>query len=86
MTLKLILAANVKRLRLAKSWSQMDLAHHSGVKQRTISSIENAAHNTGIENLESLGKAFDLPSWALLLANFGIPLTSPPHSPTESPQ
>lgn len=62
-----ILAANVKRLRDAEGWSQPDLARVSGVAQTTISAIENAKHKASIEKVESLARAFRMPTWALLM-------------------
>ncbi len=65
-TPKQVLADNIRHLRSLKGWSQSELARRSGIPQRTISAIENAVHNTGVEHLESLGKALSIPAWALL--------------------
>jgi transcriptional regulator with XRE-family HTH domain len=69
-----ILAANVKRLRDAESWSQPDLARRSGVPQTTISAIENAKHKVSVAKVEMLAKAFRLPTWALLMPEIDVAL------------
>ena len=66
---KQVLADNIKHLRTLKGWSQSELARRSGIPQRTISAIENSVHNTGVEHLESLGKALSVPAWSLLFAD-----------------
>jgi transcriptional regulator with XRE-family HTH domain len=64
-----VVASNVVRLRQARGWSQVQLASAAGLKQTTISAIERAIIDTGIDKLELLGHAFRMPLWALLLPN-----------------
>jgi transcriptional regulator with XRE-family HTH domain len=51
----------VRELREARGWSQRELARRAGVRQATLSAIENA-QTTGIdfETLERLAKALDV--------------------------
>jgi transcriptional regulator with XRE-family HTH domain len=62
-----ILARNVMRLREARGWSQTQLGRTAGLPQTTISAIERASVDAGIDKLELLARAFKLPLWALLL-------------------
>jgi transcriptional regulator with XRE-family HTH domain len=64
-----ILASNLIRLRQTRDWSQIQLSQASGIKQTTISAIERAAVDTGVDKLEQLASVFKLPLWALLLPN-----------------
>lgn len=51
------LALNVRRLRLAREWSQDDLASRSGLHHNQISSIERARTNVGIDLVDKLALA-----------------------------
>jgi transcriptional regulator with XRE-family HTH domain len=51
------LAANVRRLRLAKEWSQDRLATETSVDQNAISLIENGRANPTVTAIESLAEA-----------------------------
>jgi transcriptional regulator with XRE-family HTH domain len=51
------LAANVRRLRKERGWSQTDLAAETRVEQAAISLIENARANPTLLMLESIAKA-----------------------------
>jgi ribosome-binding protein aMBF1 (putative translation factor) len=50
------LANNVKKLRKARGYTQIDLAAHSHLCQTYISSIERACLNVTLANLEALAK------------------------------
>lgn len=50
------LANNVKRLRKARDYTQVDLAAHCQLYQTYISSIERACLNVTLGNLEALAK------------------------------
>ena len=52
-----LLAANVRRLRLAKKMTQDDLAAVSNVEQREISLIENERANPTVVLLDSIANA-----------------------------
>ncbi len=51
------LAQAVRRLRLAKGWTQDELAAKVGVEQMAISLIENARANPTLETLEALANS-----------------------------
>jgi transcriptional regulator with XRE-family HTH domain len=51
------LAANIRRLRLAKGWSQGDLAAAIDAQQPSISHIENGRANPTLLFLEALAHA-----------------------------
>jgi DNA-binding XRE family transcriptional regulator len=53
------LAANVRRLRTAKEWSQDRLAEAIGVEQNAISLIENGRSNPTLVIIEAIADALD---------------------------
>src|SRR5258708_1938224 len=54
-----LLAANVRRLRKAKAWTQDDLAAALKIEQQAVSLIENSRSNPTILVLDALAKALD---------------------------
>lgn len=60
------LAANIKRLRKAKGWSQEALADEAGVDRTYVSGIERLLRNPTIELLERFGNALGVPAGHLL--------------------
>jgi transcriptional regulator with XRE-family HTH domain len=64
--LREVLAANLRRLRAARGWSQEALAHESGVNRTYLSSVERAERNISIDNIERIAKALELEPWRLL--------------------
>lgn len=50
---------DIKELRLARHWSQEQLAEMSGLSVRTIQRIENG-ENAGLESLKSLAAVFEI--------------------------
>lgn len=59
MNLEVIKTSAVKELRLAKHWSQEELAIASGLSIRTIQRIENG-NKVGFESLKALAAVFQL--------------------------
>ena len=55
-----LLAANVRRLRLAKKMTQDDLAAAVDIEQREISLIENERANPAVLLLDALANALDV--------------------------
>ncbi len=51
------LARNLRRLRIAKDWSQEDLAAEAGVRQALVSAIEVGTANPTPNSLELLADA-----------------------------
>ena len=49
---------DIKKMRLARHWSQEQLAEMSGLSIRTIQRIENG-ENAGLESLKSLASVFE---------------------------
>lgn len=64
--LRLLLARKVKLLRAARGWSQETLAELAGLHRNYISGVERGRINIGLENLEKLARAFDVPAHELL--------------------
>lgn len=62
-----IFATNLRRERLAKNWSQMELAEASGLHFTYVSSVECAKRNVSIDAMERIAVALDLPLSRLLL-------------------
>jgi transcriptional regulator with XRE-family HTH domain len=60
------LAANVRRLRRAKEWSQDQLAGAIGVEQNAISLIENGRSNPTLMIVEAIANALDANTTDLL--------------------
>lgn len=64
-----IIASNVRSLRLAKEWSQGELARRAGVSQKVISNLENADKlqiSPTIDTVSSVAEAFGLSMLALM--------------------
>ena len=78
-----IMLFNLKQLRVDSGWSQVKLAHESGVSLPTIQNIEADKANPTIEVLEKLLKAlgleiqiFSSPFNSERASSFGVPLSS----------
>jgi transcriptional regulator with XRE-family HTH domain len=58
----------IKELREARGWSQRELSRQSGVRQATLSAIENG-ETAGIDfaTLEQLAETFDLDAALLIV-------------------
>ena len=54
------LAANVRRLRRGRGWTQDDLAAETRVEQAAISLIENGRANPTLLMLEAIARALDV--------------------------
>jgi transcriptional regulator with XRE-family HTH domain len=60
------LAANVRRLRLERGWSQEELADQSGLHRTYVSQIERGRKNATITVVEKLAVALGVTAGALL--------------------
>lgn len=54
---KRLIACNLRRLRLARSWSQYDLAEKAKVRQALVSALEVATANPTVETLDRIAAA-----------------------------
>lgn len=70
-----LLAANLKRLRAERGWSQEQLAHEAGLHRTFIAHVERKMRNISIDNIERLAVALGVTP-SLLLAE-GEPVFNP---------
>jgi transcriptional regulator with XRE-family HTH domain len=61
-----VLAANLRRLRIARRLSLSELARATGMSKATLSSVESGRSNPTIETLAALGAALRVPLGELL--------------------
>jgi transcriptional regulator with XRE-family HTH domain len=66
MKLRETLAKNVREARLARDWTQEDLAEASGLHRTYISQLETASRNPTIDVLERLSAALRVSIEALV--------------------
>jgi transcriptional regulator with XRE-family HTH domain len=62
-----VLATNLRRLRLAREWSQEDLALESGLHRTFVAHVERKMRNISIDNIEKLASALGVSTAELLL-------------------
>jgi transcriptional regulator with XRE-family HTH domain len=74
-SLKLIVAANLKKLREANDENQSGFAKKCGMAQRVYGRLENGENWQHLESLEKIAKTYELEVWQLLLPEFD------PHNP-----
>ncbi len=61
-----IVAANVKRLRLARKWSQEDCAEKCDLHRTYIGAVERGERNITLATLDTIAAAFGVSPVALL--------------------
>lgn len=61
LALRRALAANVRRLRSARGWSQEVLAFESGLHRTFVAHVERGARNISLSNIERLAQALGVP-------------------------
>lgn len=61
-----VLADNIRRLRLRCGWSQEQLAEQCGLHRTYVGAIERGERNLGLDNLERLARALNVPAARLL--------------------
>ncbi|HLO65327.1 MAG TPA: helix-turn-helix transcriptional regulator [Azonexus sp.] len=66
-TARQTLAANLRRLRSTRGWSQEELAFECELHRTFIAHVERSGRNISLDNLERLAKAFQVPVFELLL-------------------
>lgn len=60
------LGERVRELRLAKEWTQEDLAHETGFDRKSINRLETAAYSPAVDRLFVLADALGVPAAELL--------------------
>ncbi len=60
-SLRLRLAKRVRRLRVARGWSQEVLADAAGLHRTYIGSIERGERNVSLEAMERIAQALEIP-------------------------
>ncbi len=71
-----VVAANVRQFRLARGWSQEDLAKLADIAQSAVSFIENARGGQTTETIDKLAEALSVAP-AMLLTPIEEPVTAP---------
>ena len=66
LNLRPILAANLRRLRAEKGWSQEHLGDEAGLHRTFIGSVERCERNISLDNLGLLASALEVPASTLL--------------------
>ena len=66
MDIRARLGSNVRRLRLAKGWSQEDYADRAGIHRTYVSDIERGSRNPTIVVLEKLARPLQVQPGELL--------------------
>lgn len=66
-TARQILAANLRRLRSVRGWSQEELAFECDLHRTFIAHVERCGRNISLDNLERLSQALQVPVFELLL-------------------
>jgi transcriptional regulator with XRE-family HTH domain len=66
MSIREVLAQNLKRYRALRGLSQEELAHRADIDRTYISSLERSQYAAGIDVVERLATALDLKPFELL--------------------
>jgi transcriptional regulator with XRE-family HTH domain len=64
--LREVLAYNIRVARVAKGWSQEDLALECELDRTYVSAVERARWNVSLSNIERFALALELEPWTLL--------------------
>jgi transcriptional regulator with XRE-family HTH domain len=67
-TLQQVFAGNLRRERLARGWSQRELANKAGLTRTHVGSVERGEHSTTINVIEALAKALGVEPAELMRA------------------
>lgn len=66
MSLRAILARNLRQLRQAKGWSQEEIAARADITANYVSSLEREEYAASVDVLEALAVALEVEASALL--------------------
>ncbi|MEN9996341.1 MAG: hypothetical protein RL462_1117 [Pseudomonadota bacterium] len=61
-----VLAYNLRALRVARGWSQEDLAHECDLDRTYVSAVERSRWNVSLSNIEKFAQALQTEPWQLL--------------------
>lgn len=61
-----LLADNLRHLRVAKGWSQVQLAEKADMSRRFVEDVETLKANATLDSLDGLAAAFDVDVFELL--------------------
>lgn len=61
-----ILAANLRRLRAERGWSQEELAFESELHRTFVAHVERGVRNISLDNIERLARALRVQAFELL--------------------
>ncbi|MGN6826409.1 helix-turn-helix domain-containing protein [Paucibacter sp. M5-1] len=64
---RMLLAANVQRLRQERNFSQEGLAAHAGIHRTFVSHMERGARNLTLDNLTRISLALEVPMYELFM-------------------
>ena len=79
------LARRIRLLRTRRGWSQEVLAELSGLNRSYIGAIERGEHNIGLDNIERIARALEVPVDRLLAAEPITVTQSPSRSALPAP-
>ena len=65
--LRAVLAYNLRLFRVAKGWSQEELARQCGLDRTYVSAVERKRWNIALSNIEKMALALDIAPYQLLL-------------------
>lgn len=68
MSIRDVLARNLKKARTAKGWSQEELAHRAGIDRTYVSSLERCRYSATIDVVDQVARALELSAADLLKA------------------
>lgn len=68
MSIREVLARNLKEARATKGWSQEELAHRAGIDRTYVSSLERCQYSATIDVVDQVAKALELSAADLLKA------------------
>jgi transcriptional regulator with XRE-family HTH domain len=71
MSLRRVLACNLRRLRAERGLSQEELAHRAGLNRNYVGMLEREENAATIDTLERLAAVLDVPASELLEAAAG---------------
>lgn len=66
MSIRDVLARNLKKARAVKGWSQEELAHRAGIDRTYVSSLERCRYSATIDVVDQVAKALGLSAADLL--------------------